>query len=231
MLIYICDDNEKDILVYKNWIVALCTQKMIPLELFEIKSTAELFFGVEDREPDLIYVDIDRRQTDGIEMLKHLRLTGYRGDFIICTNNKARALDGYEVGALRYFIKSELNETRFKDALTTAVQNAQRRNRDVIMLSCAGETRAIPLWDIVYFEVQRRIATVHYGQHIFSFYASLGKLEEKLLQKGFIRIHASYLIPIAAVRKVCAKNAELLDGTCLPVSRTYQKNLKVFTNL
>ena len=100
------------------------------------------------------------------------------------------------------------------------------REEEILTLTCAGETRSIPLNNIHYFEVVQRIITVHYGGETFEFYSTMGKLENLLTKKGFARIHRAY---IAALRHIASmKNNEVVmrDGTRLPVGRTYSKSLR-----
>ena len=93
-------------------------------------------------------------------------------------------------------------------------------------LSCAGETRNIPLTDILYFEVIRRIITVHYGSEAFEFYSTMGKLENMLSQKGFVRIHRAFIVGHRHVASIKNNEVVMRDGTRLPVGRTYLKKLR-----
>ena len=95
------------------------------------------------------------------------------------------------------------------------------------MCSGAGEFRNIEIRKIRYFMVVKRIVTVFYGDdEEFSFYTSIGKIETRLQDYGFIRLHRSYLVSMSHIRTISFKEVEMDNGDILPVGRSYYADLK-----
>lgn len=94
------------------------------------------------------------------------------------------------------------------------------------MFTCAGESRNVPLEDIQYFEVKHNIITVYYQKEKFEFYSTIGKLEDQLQKKGFIRIHRSFMVAKKFIRQASYTELELTNGTLLPVGQVHAKQLR-----
>ena len=53
---------------------------------------------------------------------------------------------------------------------------------------------------------------------------TMGKLEELLAPRGFLRVHQSYLVNMAYIQQIKSTGICLKDGTQLPISaRNYQE--------
>lgn len=54
---------------------------------------------------DIIFIDLNLGQADGMETAKKLRTSGYDNTIVFVTNFQSRAIEGYTVNAYRYFVK------------------------------------------------------------------------------------------------------------------------------
>lgn len=54
---------------------------------------------------------------------------------------------------------------------------------------------------------------------------SLSDIEKQLFKKSFIRVHKSYLVNLARIRRVEVKQLIMDDGNTVPISETYRSNL------
>lgn len=68
--------------------------------------------------------------------------------------------------------------------------------------------------------------TVYYGSEQFSFYSTIGKIELRLKDFGFIRIHKSYVVAMPCIQNFTFKELVLESGELLPVGRAYYPELK-----
>ena len=67
---------------------------------------------------------------------------------------------------------------------------------------------------------------MYYGHRNFEFVSTIGKLENILFNKGFIRISRSYLVAKKYIRSFVYGKVFMMDGEELPVGRKYYKELK-----
>lgn len=175
---------------------------------------------------DLLYLSVE-----SVSDLKHVELIrnlGYQREIILYSHQKDFAVDGYDNEVLNYIVKDQSSLEKFELALSKAFQKCTNRQKEGVVLSRAGTSKYLLLEDISYFESQSRIITVHYDRDkTFEFYTTMGKLEEQFYQRGFIRIHKSFLINKRYIATTFATKVVLTTGVELPVGRKYKKNLMV----
>lgn len=228
MKIIICDDSVEQGNLCKQRIAKVARENNIPVDISMVSSTAELMFKMEDDYPhiDLIYLDVNLQKMNGLAAASSARALGYHADIVFYTSSEDLTciFGAFDVLALHYLLKNDASQSKFEEVFLRAYARAKKRDREVILLTCAGETRCIPLEDIDYFEVNKRIVTVYYDHDAFEFYSTLSKIEEHLFGRGFIRIHQSILVAKKAIQRSTKREVILYDGTVLPVGRTY--NLK-----
>ena len=102
----ICED-EKVILDFESSLVsewaagAGCT-----VQLDTYISAEQFLFESEDKEPyDVLIFDIQMKNMNGMELAKKLRARGCDSVIIFVTGVPDYAIEGYEVGAVRYILK------------------------------------------------------------------------------------------------------------------------------
>ena len=66
---------------------------------------AAVYLAAQDRDFDIIYLDIDMPQMSGMELSEKIRETDQDVVLIFCTNLQQFALNGYSVGALGFIVK------------------------------------------------------------------------------------------------------------------------------
>lgn len=66
---------------------------------------AAVYLAAQDRDFDILYLDIDMPQMSGMELAEKIRETDQDVVLIFCTNLQQFALNGYSVGALGFIVK------------------------------------------------------------------------------------------------------------------------------
>lgn len=223
MNIFICDDSAEHISLCKKTLAILSSRHGIHASIKTFPSGEALLFEAEDAYAtlDLIYLDIRMPGLDGIAAAKRLREIGYLGDIVFFTYTPDFAIDGYDVSALHYVVKDKTTPEKFEEIFLRACERKTRRESEVLVLSCAGESRCVPVEDIRYFEIQQRIVTVYYGGESFEFYSTMMRLEEQLFDKGFVRTHKSFLVGKRYIRSIDSTRVLLDTGEELPVGKRY----------
>lgn len=223
MNIFICDDSAEQISLCKKSLQRLCAEHGVHASIQTFPSGEALLFEAEDSYAslDLIYLDIRMPGLNGLETAKRLREIGYLGDIVFFTITPDYAIDGYDVSALHYVVKEQTSSEKFEEIFLRACERKQRRESEVLVLTCAGESRCVPVEDIRYFEIQQRIVTVYYGTERFEFYSTMMRLEEQLFNKGFVRTHKSFLVGKRFIHSIDSTRVVLDSGEELPVGKRY----------
>lgn len=221
--ITICDDNRLFSDELRSSIRHILDSKNIEAEIHVFNSAEQI---PEDllSSCDIFFLDIDfaNQQYNGIDIAKKIRQVRQNSVIVFVTNFIEYAPEGYEVQAFRYLLKSEVS-AKLEKCLMQAMDKLQLEQKS-IQINTAGETRSIPLSDILYIESQAHVAViyVHRGDakppKAYKFYSSLSSLEEQLVIHGFLRIQKSYLVNMRHLQKYQCTQAVLDNGQVLPVS-------------
>lgn len=229
MVIAICDDNEADRKKCKKHLEQLAAVHGIEVEFSFYQRGEELIFHVQDakNQPNIIYLDMRMDGTSGDEIARQLRQQGINSELVFYTVSKDYYNAAFDVKALHYVVKGETTTEKFEDIFLRAVQAVQEKQAEYIMCSGAGEFRNIQIQKIRYFQVIKRIITVYYDKsEEFSFYSTIGKIELRLQEYGFVRIHRAYLVSLFHIRTITFKEVVMNNGEVLPVGRSYYQELK-----
>lgn len=222
--VIICDDDEVFLEKLRNSIESA-------LQSMNVSAKIHTYSRMEDiSQPilascDIAFLDIDFAHTryNGLDIARKLRAERKDSIIIFVTNFIEYAPEGYEVQAFRYVLKLNV-ESKLKDYLQQAVDQLQSVC-ETIKIKVNGEIIDIPLNAILYIESQLRMVMIHVernsaGKNVktYSCYASLSEMEKQLEPQGFLRIHKSYLVNMAHLKRFQCKEATLDNGTLLRVS-------------
>ena len=217
--IMICDDSAA---------YAAFLRTNIRTALRETQAALSTYTAAEDipesvlQSCDIAFLDIDFAGKDytGLDIAAKLRSQRPGAVIIFVTNYIEYAPEGYEVGAFRYLLKSE-TERKLPLYLSQSLEQ-MASGREVLTIQVNGELTDIPLSEILYIESDQHMVIVHTARRDHAYYSTLSELEEKLADRGFLRIHKSYLVNMAHLKKYQSQQAVLSDGTVLRVSaRSY----------
>lgn len=229
MRIVLCDDNPTDITKYSKIIKDIISDtEEDGVELITYESASKLLFDMEDKLNliDILVLDINMPGMSGMELARLIREKSYKGEIVFLTFSKEHMLGAFDVRAFNYIVKGETAIDKmykiFEDSLRIALEKA----KEYMLFTGIGEYRNIPILSIKYFEVNGKIITVHYSNRSFDFVSTIGKLENLLFCKGFVRVHRSFMVAISAVKSFNYTEIILVDGSNIPVGRTYYNNLK-----
>ena len=214
--IAVCDD-EKNI---RSYLVSLIKKQDIECSIMEYASAEE--YLADGREHDLIFLDIEMGDSDGMGLARHIRgMDACRQPIIIfVTGYEKYVYDAFDVGAFQYLVKP-VDEQKFAEVFSRAVgqilsEVEQRKKKLVIQY--AGEGKAIPLNDIYYMESQNHNIVLFLKSGKLEYYGKIGDLEEELAGQ-FYRIHRGYLINLFHVEGYDRTEVRMANGDKLLLSR------------
>ena len=229
MRIIVCLPDPEDREVCTNKITELAAETGAPVTVTRmgLRSSKDLDFHAEELEKaDLIFLGIEPGGFDGMAAAAAIRQKGTDIDIVFYTKEKSRVFDAFDVDAIHYLVPGEFSSKRFRNVFEKALARSRRKDKAVIRLSCAGLHKTVPIARIYYFEVTNRILTVHYEGGVFEFYSTMYKVEEKLKDFDFVRIHRSFLVARGFIADITHSEVTLFNGEKLPVGGRYLANLE-----
>ena len=167
---------------------------------------------------DMAFLDIDFDNEDrtGIDIARMLRQVNGHALLFFVTNYIDYAPAGYEVQAFRYVLKRDMGavlERYILQAMETIAES-----QEYLQLRDREQTIELPLEKISYLEVLDHYVSIHGDTGSYTLNATLSAMEGELEAHGFLRIHKSFLVNMAHIRKFRSRECLLLDGTALAVS-------------
>lgn len=221
--IAICDDEpvmRKEISGYLREYMA--KRPDIPYRISGFESGKRLLES--GQEFDLIFLDIQMEQPDGMEKARRLRLRGSRGLLVFVTVLKECVFDAFEVEACDYLVKP-LDVERFRRTMDRLFLSMRSKPEERILVQRGNQSQVILLSEIVYCEVQGRKIYIHQKNgRVIDYYDRMENLKCHV-DGRFFQCHRSYLVNLDYVRG-CAEGQVLLpQGEKIPVSRLREREL------
>ena len=212
----ICDDSAADRQyitdLTKQW--ATAAHHTVTLSPF-LSAEDFLFHYTEQNDFDILLLDIEMGNMDGVTLAKRLRLENETLQIVFITGYSDNISEGYEVAALHYLMKP-VNMEKFFSVLDRAAEKLHKNER-VLHFELAGEMLRIPLYQIRYIDVQLNYATIHAKEDI-TLKKSLNDLAS-LLDERFYRVGRSAIVNLTCISKVTKTDIQLNDGSVIPLPR------------
>ena len=195
---------------------------------------AEAAVFLQNNTVDLLLTDINMPDVNGLQFVRDL--PDERPMVVFVTAYKEHAHEGFDLDVVDYLVKP-VSPERFKKALHKAA--------DLLDLRRRAEAPALPTGDDFFFvfaeyrQVKIVVKDILYlegmGDYVKIFLQSqpkpvltlerLKNFTERLHEKGFRRIHRSFLVSLDKVEAM-QKSRVRIAGLWLPVGETYSEELK-----
>ena len=194
-------------------------------------SARQLLFEMEEIAPsiDVVLLDIAMPPAlDGLQAAKKLRQDlSYHGEIIFTSFVDKYAIDAFDVRAFHYIVKNVTPVAKQEEILQSAINYCGKKKQKYLLLKGPNGYKNIRIDSINVFEAMGRMIKVYYGKNeTFEFSSTFVKLEAKLLQYGFVRVHKSYLVAINKIMSFSYEGIKMKNGQSVPVGRTYLPSLK-----
>lgn len=217
--IAICDD---EIFICKKLNQKIIEQSETFQETFQIvffTSAVELLKSSSDY--DILLLDIQMPEVNGIDLAKNLRKSGNQCAIIFITILKENVFDAFEVEAIDYICKP-IDDLRLKNALSRAIKHIKRKRKACLFIQTMNWCKSVPFHTIYYCEIINRKIYLHTQNGIVEYYGKLKEVE-KQLDYRFIKCHRSYLINLDFLSEYTNGQIILENGEQIPVSRSHQQ--------
>lgn len=212
----ICDDSVVDSNYVKELVTQWANDKKYQVNI-DIFSSAEafIFHYVENKEYDVLLLDIEMGNMDGVTLARQIRKSNKSVQIVFITGYSDYIAEGYDVEALHYLMKP-LKKEKLYDVLDRAV-NKIMQNEKHLVLNTFDEMIRIPLHEIIYIDVDRNYVTVHSNKD-YTVKKTLAEIEKELDER-FFRIGRSAIINLKYITRVTKTDVYLNNGIILQLPR------------
>lgn len=214
--IAICDDEQNQIEYITSIVTSWSAHEGHSCEIRTFASAeAFLFEYEEDKAHDILLLDVEMKNMNGIELAKRIRKDNNRAEIIFITSHFEFVGEGYEVDALHYLIKP-ISLDKLTQVLTKAAEKLAVEPPSVI-ISCGGETFKLYESDILYMESFLHYIVIHTRDKEYKIKENMSVFENKV-SDDFYRIHRSYLVSLKHITRI-SRTSVNIGNTELPLSR------------
>ena len=212
----IVDDSTTDAEFVKGILNSWAEQRQANIQA-EVFPSAEafLFQYAEDKEWDILLLDIEMGAMDGVTMAKRVRQDNEAVQIVFITGYSDYIAEGYEVAALHYLMKP-VNREKLLTVLDRAMEKRKQEER-CLNLESYGEMVRIPFYEIRYLDVHQNYVTVH-AKADYTVKRTLGDFEKELDDR-FCRVGRGMILNLKYIQRVTKTEVRLSDGTVLPLPR------------
>ena len=219
-------------------------------EILEAGNGAEAIAILEQRKPDLLFLDVQMPEVDGLGVVAAVGAERMPATIFVTAHDE-HAIAAFEMNAVDYLLKP-VTEERFAQALSRAKARLQQapvegdrrqivdllealvtplRHVSRLAVKSAGRTVFVEVNDIDWIGAAENYVELHVGRESHLMHVPLSTLERSLDPARFLRIHRSTMVQVPRiVELVPGLHGEyevvLRDGTRLGSGRTYADKLR-----
>ena len=214
--IAICDDEQSQIEYITSLVSLWGAKEEHNCEIRTFMSAESFLFEYEDDKTyDILLLDVEMKNMNGIELAKHIRKDKNRAEIIFITSHFEFVGEGYEVDALHYLIKP-ISAEKLTQVLTKAAEKISVEPPSVV-ISCEGETVKLYEADILYVESFLHYIVIHTKDKEYKIKENISVFENRV-SDDFYRIHRSYLVSLKHITRI-SRTSVNIGNTELPLSR------------
>lgn len=226
-----CEDETIQLIFMKQLIKEWEKHSGIKCVYSGYESGSAFLFENQGNYPfDVLLLDIDMGQMNGMELARKVRESDSKIPIVFLTNRKEYVFEGYEVNAFRYILKP----MDFSKLALVLDEIRKQCFKEICYLieKQDGETIKIDLDDIYYIEVNGHYLNLYLEKKQYRFKKSLQEIVSiiesfwgSLEKAGFILTHRSYLVNLKYVDRILKTECIMGNHIAVPVSRNAYKNV------
>ncbi|WP_316274206.1 LytR/AlgR family response regulator transcription factor [Bacillus halotolerans] len=209
------------------------------LKINEAENIESAFDQMMDQKPDLLFLDVDLSGENGFDIAKRLKNMKNPPVIVFATAYDQYALKAFEVDALDYLTKP-FDEERVRQTMKKykkvkreidEPEQISHASQHKLALSVGESIVIVDTKDIIFAGTEDGHVHVKTFDASYSVNDTLVVIEKKLPETDFLRVHRSFVVNTEYIKEIqpwfnSTYNLIMKDGSKIPVSRTYAKELK-----
>lgn len=215
----------------------------------EAESMEEALKRIGALRPDVVFLDIQLAEASGLEAAERLGTLDEPPAIVFATAYDEYALRAFELNAVDYILKP-FDEQRIQ-LTVEKLEKQDSRSVPLMKNEVISHSKPIPperVERLAITTLDERIVVLHVDRIVYIGFEEgktvvatteqryrvgepLSVLERKLYHPSIIRVHRAYLVNVDRIVEIepwfhSTCHLKMQDGSSLPVSRTYKKELK-----
>jgi len=209
----------------------LCNQISDLIVVEEFPSAIQAIKFLNENSVDLIFLDIHMPDFNGLDFIKTLKDPP---KIILTTSDPQFAIEAFEYDFIIDYLLKPLELTRFKKAIDKALKKTLTKadspakttkdNDNDFYVNIDRRLIKIDLPSIYLIEAKGDYINIKTEDKNYKVHSTLKKIEDKLPESLFLKVHRSYIINIKKIIDI-EDNSVLIKRDVVPVSRSKRPEL------
>ncbi|MCF0132034.1 MAG: response regulator transcription factor [Pseudobutyrivibrio sp.] len=223
----IVEDEEQIRSYLKNTLILAFEAKQLHVA-FDSFSTGDSFLSMFDSHYhfDIIFLDIEMPQMDGITLCKKIREVSPDALVVFISNKDELVFQTFEVQPFRFIRKSEYNSQLPKLVDDLITQLNKNNTKFISFKDSSGDIFSFDVQKILYIEAQRKNCRIVLDSDERLIPCKLMDLESSLSSYAFIKPHRSYLVNCKHIYYIGKNDIRLSNNETIPISRGKTEEVK-----
>ena len=195
----------------------------------------EAMTQLEEREVDVIFLDINMPDLNGMDFVRSLR---HPPMIVFTTAYQEYAVEGYKVDAIDYLLKPfgladvmrAADKVKRQYDLQHTASLSAIDDDDAFFLKTEYKVVRIQVSHILYVEGMSEYLRIYVSDQAKPIVAllSMKKMEERLGKENFMRIHKSYIINLHRFVEINRSRVVLVNAKEIPIGDAYRDALNAY---
>lgn len=192
-------------------------------EIHEFSSGKELLSTFVKGMYEVIILDVEMPDLNGLQTAEKIRQVDQTVILAFLTNYAEFAVQGYEVNAFRYILKSQ-PDYLFNEQLTSIFDECEQRFR-TYQYSNRNLSFKFRLIDILYFEGHKRKVMIFTSTGELEYNGDFSEVCDELMKYNFILVNKGLLVNLEHIQNIRKYDIILSNGRKVPIGRTYKDSV------
>ncbi len=221
-LIAVIEDEKHQRLRTERFVRELYGEKAV----IRTYASAEEFYVRSGREqPEIALIDVGLPGDSGLLLAQYLNRDMPGCQIIFLSGHLDYAVEAYRTRHIWYVTKDRMTSV-LPEALHAAEKELKRIDSCTLVLQQKDGVRVLRQADVLYLERSRRTTSVVTAGGTVLCPQPLDELMDQLDHERFVRCHNSFVVNLQYIRHFQRTKLEMETGACVPVSRSFQVQLR-----
>lgn len=220
MKIFICDDEPKIL----SDISAKAGTALPEADILGFSDGNALLGAFSENSCDILLLDIDMPEISGLDIAARLTALADKPLLVFVTSHDELVYDSLQYHPFG-FVRKGYMDKELPRILSDCMTELKSREKHFCFHTANADVK-LRLDEILYFESEGNYLKLFSKGGEYRFRDTLSAVENTLSDSGFVRIHKGFLVNQAAVKMLTSDEAELINGTKIPIGRSYSETAK-----
>ncbi len=224
--IAVCDDVREVVMQINDYLYEYQEQKNEKLNINNFYDAEKLWDFLKTNHCDLIILDIELVNMNGIELGVRIRTELNDQDIKIIVIS---AMENYykqlfDIQPLNFLLKP-IDKTKFFKVIDLAIRLVEKKDH-IFIFKIKESTYRLKVKDILYFESFKHNIKIVTTSGDYEYRSGFSEVMEQLSDFGFIQVHRSYIINYDQTKNIDYDRVVMSNGVEIPISRDRRKETR-----